>query len=432
VTKFDVVVEGAGPAGATAAYYLAKQGKSVALVDRAKFPREKACGGGLCVHIEEFNHIVDNWDDFLESKCKRGIVYGPDGLAVDYRQETPFFYNIRRFTFDNKLVEYAVDAGATLMEGIAVKDFHVTPNEVLTELRDGSTLESEVIIGAGGSFDLVARRIRADEGLPMKWRDEDIATALYFEIEVGREYMDHVYGSERISMAHIKFQGLDGYGWSFSKDTVLNVGIGCPRSTIRRAKEDNSGWDERQYLLDYVATLKEQGWFPRDLEVTREMLAGSNIPVGMGLQPSVGDRILVVGDAGGFVSPLSGEGLYYALDSGRLAAETLERLFERGEFSKTALMDYHRAWRNKWGDDLEWLKVAWHLLMFMPSSLIRYAALDEETKMFFTHMFVGSMPAYQIKNKVLALIAEGVLKQDVLPFLKQSEVPLPEVRSPAA
>ncbi|MEE3191911.1 MAG: geranylgeranyl reductase family protein, partial [Candidatus Thermoplasmatota archaeon] len=360
MTKFDVVVEGAGPAGATAAYYLAKQGKSVALVDRAKFPREKACGGGLCVHIEEFDHIVDNWDDFLESKCKRGIVYGPDGLSVDYRQETPFFYNIRRFTFDNKLVEYAVDAGATLMEGIAVKDFHVTPNEVLTELRDGSTLESEVIIGAGGSFDLVARRIRADEGLPMKWRDEDIATALYFEIEVGREYMDHVYGSERISMAHVKFQGLDGYGWSFSKDTVLNVGIGCPRSTIRRAKEDNSEWDERQYLLDYVATLKEQGWFPRDLEVTREMLAGSNIPVGMGLQPSAGDRMLVVGDAGGFVSPLSGEGLYYALDSGRLAAETLEGLFERGEFSKATLMGYHRAWRNKWGDDLEWLKVAWH------------------------------------------------------------------------
>jgi len=432
VTKFDVVVEGAGPAGATAAYYLAKQGRSVALVDRAKFPREKACGGGLCVHIEEFDHIVDNWDDFLESKCTRGIVYGPDGLAVDYTQETPFFYNIRRYTFDNKLVEYAVEAGATLMEGIAVKDFQVEPDKVITELRDGSTLESEVIIGAGGAFDMVARRIRADEGLPMKWADEDIATALYFEIEVGREYMDAVYGPERISMAHIKFNGLDGYGWSFSKDTVLNVGIGCPRSTIRRAKADNPGWDERQYLLDYVATLKEQGWFPRDLEVTRDMLAGSNIPVGMGLQPSAGDRMMVIGDAGGFVSPLSGEGLYYAVDSGQLAAETLEGLFEGGQFSKAELMHYHRAWRNKWGDDLEWLKVAWHLLMFMPSSLIRYAALDEETKMFFTHMFVGSMPAYKIKNRVLALIAEGVLKQDVLPLLQRREVLVPEVRSPAA
>ena len=114
MNHFDVVVEGAGPAGATAAYYLALQGKKVALVDRAKFPRDKACGGGLCVHIEEFDHIVSNWDDFLESKCLRGIVYGPDFTPVDYVSEKPFFYNIRRLKFDNTLVQYAVEKGATL------------------------------------------------------------------------------------------------------------------------------------------------------------------------------------------------------------------------------------------------------------------------------------------------------------------------------
>ena len=71
--------------------------------------------------------------------------------------------------------------------------------------------------------------------------------------------MDRVYGKERISMAHIKYQNLDGYGWSFSKNTVLNVGIGCPRSVIKDIKKENPDWDERQYLLDYVETLKEQG-----------------------------------------------------------------------------------------------------------------------------------------------------------------------------
>ena len=110
---------------------------------------------------------------------------------------------------------------------------------------------------------------------------------------------------------------MDYYGWSFSKDTVLNVGIGCPRSVIKNIKKGNPDWDERQYLLDYVDTLKEQGWFPKDLMIDRKMIAGSNIPVGMGMKCTVGDRMLVVGDAGGFVSPLSGEGLYYALDSGR-------------------------------------------------------------------------------------------------------------------
>jgi geranylgeranyl reductase family protein len=427
LSHYDILIEGAGPAGATAAYYLAMQGKKVALVDRAKFPREKACGGGLCVHIEEFDHIISNWDDFLESKCLRGIVYGPDFMPVDYVSEKPFFYNIRRLKFDNKLVEYAVEKGATLIEGVAVKDFEVYDDKVVTKLRNGEELTSDVIIGAGGSFDMVSRRIRDIEKMPMKWRDEDIATALYFEIDVGREYMDKVYGKERISMAHVKYQNLDGYGWSFSKDTVLNIGIGCPRSVIKSIKKENPGWDERQYLLDYVETLKEQGWFPKDIQVDRKMIAGSNIPVGMGMKCTVGDRMLVIGDAGGFVSPLSGEGLYYALDSGRIAAEALDAIFQESNFDKQSMMLYHNTWSNKWGDDLEWLKVAWHLLMVMPNSLIKYAALDEETKEFFTHMFVGSMPASKIKNKVLALIAKGALKHDFLSHITGQHEKVPPI-----
>ena len=102
-------------------------------------------------------------------------------------------------------------------------------------------------------------------------------------------------------------------------------------------------------------------------------------------------------------------------------------LFKDGNFQKQDLMHYHRAWSSKWGDDLEWLKVGWHLLMVMPNSLIKYAALDEETKEFFTHMFVGSMPAAKIKNKVLALIAKGVLQHDVLSLMTGKKGVVPEL-----
>ena len=138
-----------------------------------------------------------------------------------------------------------------------------------------------------------------------------------------------------------------------------------------------------------------------DIEVTKKMISGASIPVGMGMKCTVGDRMLVIGDAGGFVSPLSGEGLYYALDSGRIAAESLDVLFKEGNFDKQSMMLYHDTWSQKWGDDLEWLKVGWHLLMVMPNSLIRYAALDEETKEFFTHMFVYTYITYIYKYKCI-------------------------------
>ena len=109
------------------------------------------------------------------------------------------------------------------------------------------------------------------------------------------------------------------------------------------------------------------------------------------------------------------------------AVAGLDVLFKDGNFQKQDLMHYHRAWSSKWGDDLEWLKVGWHLLMVMPNSLIKYAALDEETKEFFTHMFVGSMPAAKIKNKVLALIAKGVLKHDVLSLMTGKKGVVPEL-----
>ena len=140
---YDVVISGAGPAGSTAAYYLARQGHRVALVDRHRFPRDKPCGGGLCIHITDFDHVTENWDRFLEATCKRGMVFGSDlDVVVDYPRDEPFFYNIRRKDFDHELVKFATDAGAELIEGNKTSKFEVTDEGVTVTLRDGTELKS--------------------------------------------------------------------------------------------------------------------------------------------------------------------------------------------------------------------------------------------------------------------------------------------------
>ena len=410
---YDVVIGGAGPAGSTAAYYLARQGQKVALIDRQSFPRNKPCGGGLCVHITDFDHIVSNWDRYLEATCYRGLVYGQKlENVVDYPRREPFFYNIRRQVFDNALVNFATDAGAELFDSKAATGFQVTSQGVTTTLRDGTELKSRAIIGAGGTFDMVAQRIREIEGFPM-WGDKDLATALVAEIEVGEEYMDETYGPERASMAHVKFDGVPGYGWVFSKRSMVNIGIGSDRRTIKRM-----GVNVHDYFTRYVKVLQKQGYYPRDAKIPRAK--GSNIPVGTGIKCSVGDRMLVAGDAGGFVSPLSGEGIYYAIDSGRLAAQALEPLLESDRLGRSELMAYHNAWRGKWGWDLWWLKRAWQILMFMPNKLVRYASWDQRSKELFTGLFLGSLPASKHMHKIVAHILKDVFKYDLFQWHRLS------------
>ena len=115
MTDADFIVCGAGPGGSTASQYLAEKGHSVLLLDKDDFPRDKACGGGLCPHILEFDHVKENLDQFLESVCYRGMIFSPSlKHSIDHRSKTPLFYNIRRKVFDHELVKFAQESGAEL------------------------------------------------------------------------------------------------------------------------------------------------------------------------------------------------------------------------------------------------------------------------------------------------------------------------------
>lgn len=408
--EFDVIVCGAGPSGSTAAKYLAENGLNVLLLDKSTFPRDKACGGGLCEHISEFDHILEKIEEddppneFLESICKRGVIISPScEMKIDYIGEKPLFYNIRREKFDYELVQFAIDAGAEFMENSEVKEISITSEKAFVKLSKGQEYSCEIIVGASGPYDISAKYLRNKENLPKDW-GEDLGLAVVEEFEVGEEFVDKVFGKERASHINLKHAGIKGYAWIFSKGSILNIGYGGFMHEIKKI-------DTKEEFNNYLKYLKKAGYLPENIK--SKNLKGAPLPFGGPIDKTYMDRLIIVGDAAGFVSPLTGEGIHYAVDSGKIAAETINKAFEKGDFTAQTLKEYQDIWMKKWGKDLKALKFFQRRIMAWPEAIIKYGSKDKKLKELFVGIFVGSVSASKIKNKLILRIIRDFLLYDI-------------------
>ena len=404
MTDADFIVCGAGPAGATAARGLASFGHSVLLLDRDDFPRDKACGGGLCPHVFDFPHVRENLDDVLESVCTRGMIYSPSLKGhIDQRSETPLFYNIRRKRFDHHLVNMAREAGAELKrEHVARVTEDGTKVRVTTVA--GNELTAKALVGATGPYDPAARYVREHTGQRPLWGEDEIGTILVHEFPVGKGFIDEVYGEERLSIIHLLTAGLldggYGYGWVFSKNDVLNIGYGG-------FKRDMKEVDRRSVFLRYLKVLEQDGYVPEDLPLDR--FRGAPLPLKGAIRTTYHNRMLIAGDAAGFISPISGEGIYYAMDSGRMAAETLHRASQSNDYTARGLSGYQKEWNRAWGRDLEILKLFANRLMAWPEAIIRYGMKDEVLRRYLVAIFISSESAYRLKTGIVSRVVRNFL-----------------------
>ena len=400
MTDADFIVCGAGPAGSTAAKYLAEKEHSVLLLDRGDFPRDKACGGGLCPHVLKFEHVKESLNEYLEGVCTRGMIFSPSMKgSIDHRSESPLFYNIRRKTFDHKLVQFALEKGAELRKA-HVKETREDEKKATVVLTDGSELTAKALVGATGPYDPVSRYVRAKHSLPAAWEDNEIGTILVHEFEVGKDFLDDVYGEERTALIHLQTAGLlrgsYGYGWVFSKTNVLNIGYGGFKRDMKRI-------DIGKTFSDYLDVLRRDGYFPEEIEL--EEFTGAPLPLDGYVKKTYYNRMLIAGDAAGFVSPISGEGIYFAMDSGRIAAEVLDRAARRNDFSTQALSEYQGLWRRAWGRDLWMLRLFANRLMAWPEAIIRYGQKDEVLKKYLVEIFTGTRSAYKLKFRIAGRVA---------------------------
>ncbi len=320
----DVLVVGAGPAGSATAIHLTRAGAHVLLADRARFPRDKPCGGGLtgralrhapCPVDPVVEHVVDRFRIRLR--------YGP---SFSRRHDRPLILMTQRRRLDLHLAEQAVAAGADFRDGSRVTEIEIGETHVRAKVG-GTTVRADTLVGADGANGIVARAAGLGESIVS-------GVALEGNVPYGAIDRNRVDGTAEIELGVVP----GGYGWMFPKGDHANLGVG--------------GWgSEGPRLRVHLARLAEAHGLTvealSDVRGHRLPMRTVGRPVGSEprSQSSVSaQRVLLVGDAAGLVDPLSGDGIYEAFVSAELAAEAiLSGDLSAYEMRLSAALDHHAS-----------------------------------------------------------------------------------------
>ncbi|GAB4329609.1 MAG: geranylgeranyl reductase family protein [Promethearchaeota archaeon] len=417
VAVHDVVVVGAGPAGAMAGLTAAKLGLRCVVVDKANFPRVKPCGGALTPRI------VDAWpwvEPLATVRSTKGFIYGPKEGDVLGNETTDraLAYFCRRVEFDAGLVEHAKDAGVEFREGEHVKGVEERDDRVIVKLSGGGgSLSGRFCFAADG----VNSVVRGSTPLRQHWRQEDRALVFVSEVEVGSEAVESLYTDRFVSHMHFRFGGTNGYGWIFPKREHVNVGFGAldpkaPASALRR------------HFFEYVAFCQKAGLLP---EVSPgkggERQAGSSLdspspwflPMRGPPEKFATARTFCLGDAAGFVHPMTGEGILYAMWSGQLAAEAVAgRSVELVDGSAEAAAEgegtpstrYAEACETAFAKELRQLAGMQRWVGRAIGLVIRIGRRDPDLVDMLDQLLTGVVPLSELKWKVARRVIGGVLR----------------------
>jgi geranylgeranyl reductase family protein len=314
-----VLIVGAGPAGATAARTLASAGIPVRLLDRSPFPRNKPCGGGISMRVlPRFPYLKAALARIPTHALSRLYLEGPDGASAVIESDVPSALMIRRLDYDALLVSLAVEAGAELVTGVDVVQAAETKGCISLTARDGRRFESATVIAADGVHSVVARRLGLNAGWPahsvaLDMMEETPRTALR---DVDPSTLWVAYGFDPAAGSAGK-QAPEGYAYIFPKRDHVNIGIGYVLSYFR-SEVEHAPYDLQR---GFVNRLRSRGVVAGDS--VRENFTPFLIPIGGPLRRPGRGRVLLAGDAGGFVNGFTAEGIYYAMVSGELAAKTV-------------------------------------------------------------------------------------------------------------
>jgi geranylgeranyl reductase family protein len=327
--RADVVVVGAGPAGSSAAWWLAQAGLDVVVLEKAAFPREKVCGDGLTPRgVRALDDLGVDTSGWVRHKGLR-VAGGGQVVEVDWPRLTNWpDYSLvcRRRELDARLAAHAQTAGARLHTEVAVTDPLLDEAGRVAGVRTRSVPDREpaevhapLVVSAEG----VSGRLAKALGL-VRREDRPLGIAVRRYVRTPRTHDDYLDISFDLAPEGSTAAGMPGYGWIFGMgDGTANVGFGL----LDTRRSDGS--DHRQVLRRWLDTFPAADQLGEEYAVSP--LRGAGLPMALHRQPAYSRGLLLTGDAAGTVNPFNGEGISYAMETGRMAAETAADALRRPE-----------------------------------------------------------------------------------------------------
>jgi menaquinone-9 beta-reductase len=343
----DVIVVGAGPSGATTAYYLAQAGLDVLLLEKARFPRDKVCGDGLTPRAVKalvgMGVDVGPGSGWLRNKGLRVI---GAGLRLEMTwpelDSYPGYGLVRpRAALDEMLARRAQAAGARLLEGVTVSGPVLDDSGkivgVTAQVDSQLTFRSRVVVAADGNSSRlsVAMGLRRRDDRPLGVAVRTYYTSPRHDDDYLESWLD-LWDGDRL---------LPGYGWIFGMgDGTSNVGLGLLNTSAAFGNTDY-----RALLKRWLRSMPEEWGYVE--ENRTEPVRGAALPMGFNRTPHYYRGLLLAGDAAGMVNPFNGEGIAYAMESGEILARTVAQALALPDRARAeqVLRGYPRALADSYG-----------------------------------------------------------------------------------
>ncbi len=341
---YEVIVVGAGPAGATAAYYLAAGGRRVAMLEKAVFPRDKICGDAWCAPaldiLEDMGVLQPLEAEGLVRDTTSGGFISPSGesyVSVAQERGAPGTrcYAIKRIICDERIARRAVERGARLFENANVAGAELDGDGLWTvRCHDGRQFRSKMLVAADGANSRLARALGVMHTPP--------------QAVASRQYIRG--GTHNFKSGGVLFYPkyiLPGYVALFRH---YNDDIDVGAYVIPGGAVTNDRLGEV-----YASEIRRDPFIQRALGPRAEALERVRIaPIRLGGEPrSTARQFMAVGDAAGQTDPLTGEGIHTGMVGAQLAAQTIQELFAANDFSEQACQTYHTRWMATFGRDFK-------------------------------------------------------------------------------